>query len=255
MASTSPTSFVRKVRIALTPSFCWLTTRLESGVLISGKNKPGFGSRGAYLWREDYEPELRHLGRFLPTNGVLIDIGANSGIYSMQAAKIAGEGGAVIAVEPSPLMIGTLWRNIEINRFNNVRIRQFCVSDSIGEIRFWMNHNLPNSFSLTRFDEKSRCFSALAVTVDHLVEWEALKRLDYIKIDAEGAEPAILRGAASAISRFRPVIQVEDTLASAACPQDYRLFRLGDSPNLLYVPAEHPGAGWLETNAEEQRLA
>lgn len=56
------------------------------------------------------------LERYLPQDGVLIDIGANIGVFSVAAAKIVGEGGRVVAFEPNPLKRGVLQRNLARHR-------------------------------------------------------------------------------------------------------------------------------------------
>ncbi len=81
--------FFKKVFIALAAKSYLLTSKIADGVIIKGQNKAGYGGRGAFLSGIYYEPELRHLKSFLSEGAVFIDdVGANTGIYSMVAAKI-----------------------------------------------------------------------------------------------------------------------------------------------------------------------
>ena len=102
----------------------------------------------------------------------------------------------------------------------------------------------PNSFSLVKRDAKAGCLSTLTVALDDLFQWEGLTRLDYLKIDAEGAEEQVLAGARRIVTRYRPIIQVEILLrdASLSLP-DYSVFAAAGSPNKIYIPNESANVG------------
>jgi hypothetical protein len=69
------------------------------------------------------------------------------------------------------------------------------------------------------------------------VEWERIEAFDFIKIDAEGAETAIIRGASETIKKFRPIIQLE-TVSNSVLPllSAYKFLRIETSPNVLCIP-------------------
>jgi len=235
--------FCRKVRVALTPPGMTLTATLRSGVRIRGRNKAGWGGRGIYIFREDIEPELTVLPNLLPRDGVFIDVGANVGVYSMSAAGIVGSGGLVIAVEPFPDIYAQLYQNAAINGFGAiVRTRNFCLSDQTGPTTLWMNHGRPHSFSLNR-EGNAAGLSVLSIRLDDLVQWESLQRLDYLKIDAEGAETGILDGGKQTLGKFRPVIQVED-VDRTICRRlgNYAAFNVPKTRNTLLIPEERLGS-------------
>ncbi|MGH7954182.1 MAG: FkbM family methyltransferase, partial [Limisphaerales bacterium] len=210
---------------------------------VYGKNQAGYGGRGIYIFREALEPEFQHLEKFLDPAGVFLDVGANTGIYTVKAAKhFTGSGGIVIALEPFPDVLATLYQNILINGFTNVRLRSFCAGERAQSATFWMNFNRPASFSIVRRDERASCLSTLVLTLDEAFAWEGLDRLDYIKIDVEGAEAQVLSGAKETIKKYRPIIQVE---ANIKDPQvdfpDYSIFQAAvGSANKLYIPNESP---------------
>ena len=93
------------------------------------------------------------------------------------------------------------------------------------------------------------------VKLDDLVEWEKLPRLDYLKIDAESAEPLILQGGEAAIRKFRPVIQVETTLTSVKLPPDYEAWAYPKGYNELLVPREHSIINRLESFGYRSKTA
>ena len=134
---------LRKVRVALTPRSRLLRTRLPDGTLILGRNRAGFGGRGVYIERDTLEPELRLLPLLLPPGGVLIDVGANTGVYSLVGARLTGSDGIVVSLEPFVDVLATLRLSVEANGFHNMRLRNVCAGRETGVAEFWMNHDKP----------------------------------------------------------------------------------------------------------------
>jgi len=170
---------------------------------------------------------------------VFVDVGANTGIFSLKAAKCLGGAGLVIAIEPSVDMLAMLAYNVRANSFTNVRIRNLCIGDRTGEHALWLNKNKTVAFSLVKTAQDASSTSVLAVTLDDLCTWEGLTRLDYLKIDVVGAEDKVLAGASKAISRFQPVIQVP--VPAQRVPvrlPDYSTYQMLDAPkmNLVHIP-------------------
>lgn len=231
---------LRMLRVALTPRNCLLKARLANGTIVCGRNRPGYGGRGVYVFRDALEPEFQQLDNFLDPTGVFVDIGANTGIYTLKAAKhYSKESGTVLAIEPFPDVLATLYSNVELNGFSNVRLRNFCAGGRTGVTTLWMNFKRPHSFSVIKRDGNASGLSTLIVTLDDLFAWEALNRLDYLKIDAEGAEEEILSGAQRTITAYRPIIQMEINITEAAFSlPNYSVFQAPGSPNKVWIPNE-----------------
>lgn len=250
--------FLRKVRVALTPRSALLRTRLENGAVVEGYNRAGYGGRGVYLFKDSLEPELRCLQNFLQPGHVFVDVGANVGVFTVKAAKEVGDKGLVIAIEPFLETALRLSGNVQANGFSNVRVRNFCIGRDTGHARLHLNQGKPNSFSLlARGNGKAESISVLSVSLDDLCRWENLDRLDYLKIDAEGAEAAILEGAQETIRRFRPIVQVEVTICESSLGLNYRRFSAPNSVNHVFIPEENAKAaetakrvGWAEISRE-----
>jgi FkbM family methyltransferase len=245
---------LRKVRVAVTPRNWLLRTRLENGALVAGYNRPGWGGRGIYIYRDALEPELASLGHFLHPGDVFVDIGANVGVFSVKAAKEVGDSGVVVSVEPFIESARQLSRNISMNGYRNCRVRNVCVGQTTGQTTLFLHRNKPNSFSLLQ-DSGADSISVLSVSLNDLCEWERLTRLDYLKIDAEGAEDVILDGGAACIARFRPIIQVEVTKTQSSLPDRYRRFSVPKGVNNVFIPSERIEAikaaralRWSESN-------
>lgn len=189
------TEFIRKVRVALSPRNSLLKAKLANGAVVYGKNRAGFGGRGIYVLRDNIEPEFKHFTSFLTTNSVVIDVGANTGIYSIKAAQHLAGTGTVIAIEPFPDVLAALYKSIQANKFVNVRLRNCCAGAETTSSILWMNSGKPHEFSLLRHDKTAQALSSLVVAIDDLFRWEGLTRFDFLKIDAEGAENQVLQGA------------------------------------------------------------
>jgi FkbM family methyltransferase len=229
----------KKLVITLSPSNRMLRTRLKNGAIVLGKNKSGYGGRGIYISGDDIEPEFKHLARFLTPDSVFIDVGANTGIYSLKAAKHLTGSGEVISVEPNLDMMEVLSASVNANQYRNVRLRNLCASNTLGHADFWCNDGKPNSFSLLRHDKNADRMSVVTVPIDDLVVWEGLTRVDYIKLDVEGAEDRVLQGAARTIAKFRPIVQYEVTIHEVSFEfPDYVGFHAKDSSNYVCIPRE-----------------
>ena len=234
--------YLRLLRVALTPRGWLLKSRLANGAVVCGKNRPGYGGRGIYIYRDALEPEFEHLESYLDPAGIFVDIGANTGIYGLKAARhYRNQGGVVLSVEPFPEVFATLAANVAANGFTNVRLRNFCAGDRLGTTTLWMNFQRPNSFSLLKRDAAAAGLSTLTVPLDDLFAWEELRRLDFLKIDSEGAEQQILSGGRRTILRYRPIILMEINISEAAFPlPNYSVFQAPGSPNKLWIPNESP---------------
>jgi FkbM family methyltransferase len=231
---------MRKLRVALTPQTTLMKTILSNGAIVYGKNRKGFGGRGIYVYRDAIEPEFEYLDKFLDAEGVFIDVGANTGIYTVKAAKHFNNQGTVLAIEPFPDVFATLFHTIQANGFTNVRLRNCCAGERTGSATLWMNRNQPNSFSLVKQEELANGLSTLTIALDELFVWEGLNRLDYLKIDVEGAEQQVIAGAKKVIEKYRPIIQVEVIFKEISVNLfNYSVFRAStDSPNKIYIPNE-----------------
>jgi FkbM family methyltransferase len=236
--------FLRMMRVALTPRRRLLAARLSNGAIVYGRNRAGYGGRGVYVYRDAIEPELERLDALLPRTGVFIDVGASTGIYALKAAKHWGDAGVVVAIEPFAEVSAVLLQSLHANGFTNLRVRSFCLAGRTEMRTLWLNANRPSLFGLRRRDDAARPLPVLAVSLDDLMRWEDLHRLDYLKIDAEEGEREIIGGGIGTIERHRPLIQAEDGagILTGDLP-DYCAFRAPGSPNVVYLPNGDPRLG------------
>jgi FkbM family methyltransferase len=143
---------------------------------------------------------------FMDAGTVFVDVGANIGQYSLMASPLVRH---VFAFEPNPATFALLKRNIERNRLSNVTLSQAAVSCSDGEATiFDLDPTNHGAASMTLTGEGGQKIRTAAL--DSLCDNPQLAgcRL-FLKIDVEGAELDVLRGAKRLISQFRPTILIE----------------------------------------------
>ncbi len=110
------------------------------------------------------------------------------------AAEKVGENGKVIAIEPEPCNYRQLLKNIKLNNFKNVIIRNIALSDHKGTEQLYI-HFLAGKHSLFIKNGTISSIEVQVTTLDQLIEELGLNQIDVIKIDTEGAEMSILKGA------------------------------------------------------------
>ncbi|MFM7327138.1 MAG: FkbM family methyltransferase, partial [Bacteroidota bacterium] len=190
--------------------------------------------------------ELLFLHHYLKPDMVLVDAGANIGLFTVFAARRLNSG-TVIAFEPVPSMARWLEENITINRLNNVIIAPCGLSDAAGVLPIYEIESSHEGLS-TLYPgtlEQSSVTEVPVKRLDDLFSSYGTNRLDFIKIDIEGGELPALRGATECLKKFRPAVMVEinqGTYASAGyTPADvYEFFR-----SLDYRPYEITRTGAL----------
>ncbi len=166
-------------------------------------------SKLAFTFRENYEPELAYLERLISPGSVVVDAGANCGIYTVAASKLVGDHGIVLAFEPAVSTFRILEYNVQLNGLRNVHAFRVALWDREGKAHLY-HHPDPGRDSLGRDVEmKGGVEEISTVTLDKLLDRESIDSVDFIKMDVEGAEEMILRGASSLLHRARPVVVFE----------------------------------------------
>ncbi|MEM8552800.1 MAG: FkbM family methyltransferase [Pseudomonadota bacterium] len=151
---------------------------------------------------------LENLLRQLPRKeGVALDVGANLGITSLAMARACE--GPVYAVEPHRRTFAYLRQTLKANSADRVTAMNLALSDRTGPVQLFADNNLSASHLVhEKTLARTPTESAWATTIDALVA-DPQCPVAFIKIDAEGAEPAILSGAEHTLHRDRPSVFVE----------------------------------------------
>ncbi len=137
--------------------------------------------------------------KFIPCNGdVVVDIGAAFGFYSILASKRVGETGRVVAIEPQPDNFTMLNLNIGLNKLTNVTTLNYAVYSKEEELPLYSSYSI-----LSERSEKNKMdfVKVKGYTLDYLLkDLNGIKKVNWIKIDVEGAELDVLRGAHNTLS-------------------------------------------------------
>lgn len=174
--------------------------RIRSGALRGWKWITGSATHGC--WLGTYEREAQRVFVDVIREGdVVVDIGANVGFFTLLAAKLAGPRGAVYAFEPFPRNLDYLNRHVAANALANVHVLPVALSSQAGTAFFSAGAN-PASGQLSDRGE----VEVRTETLDALVASGRVAPPQFLKIDVEGGEAAVLAGAAAVLERHRPAI-------------------------------------------------
>jgi FkbM family methyltransferase len=191
------------------------------------------------LWAfGSYEQHLGELFSHLVRPGDhCIDVGANVGVHTVRLARLVGRDGDVIAIEPDPDVVWRTQRNITLNGLANVRVICAAASDLAGETRLYRPG--PRDTNRARASLHHHPYLTGVATTVPVVTIDGIcadAPVSLIKVDVEGHEAAVLRGAARTIARHAPSLVFEyapellgDVVQSPFCwlaDRGYAVFRI-----------------------------
>jgi FkbM family methyltransferase len=164
-----------------------------------------------------FEPATQRCYRERVTEGsVAIDIGANIGAHTLPLAQVVGASGRVIAFEPTSFAFEKLLTNISLNHSLHGRITplQAMLVDSPGTAvsdalhASWPVDGSADVHPVLR-GRLMQTVGATALTLDDALKARKIDRADFIKMDVDGNEVKVLKGAHETLSRFKPAILME----------------------------------------------
>ncbi|MCC5642857.1 FkbM family methyltransferase [Nostoc sp. CHAB 5824] len=165
-----------------------------------------------------FEKEMEFWRNSIKPGMTVIDVGANVGVYTFSAALKVGSEGRVLAVEPFSGCIRCLQETCRINQLSWVNVCAGAASDRNGTVKLLLHSanelnqvissDAAENMSSESFEEAT-CF-----TLDSLIEQENIESVDFLKIDAEGHEMAVLAGSQKLLTQFAPIILYENIAGS-----------------------------------------
>lgn len=149
--------------------------------------------------------------RQLQPGDVFLDLGANIGYYTLCGAQRVGREGRVISFEPQPQICARLRDNVARNQLNHVTVHELALGEQDGSFTLYIPPAEVGFGHASLSPQEFQNATAVEVQVRRLDDllFGKLDRLDVIKLDAEGAELSIFRGARKLIEKFQPAIVVE----------------------------------------------
>lgn len=239
--------------LGLAPHIALAETRHGPLFVLKTDNTIG---RSLLTYGEWTEGEIGILRQLLRPRDCIVDIGANVGYHTVAFAKAIAPGGCVVAFEPQPRVFHLLCANTTINGLANVRLFPAACGAEAGSLWFpeldYTREANVGAFSLenARGIEQEMVKSTgqrigqqvPIVTLDETYDLPALRLL---KIDVEGMELDVLRGAEKTIRRFRPALYIENESPERSEPLLRAIFDLDYVAYWhivpLFVPANFRG--------------
>jgi FkbM family methyltransferase len=179
---------------------------------------------------EAFEPAVRReIERHASRRGNVIDIGANIGYYTILASKLIGPAKRVYAFEPQARVLIKLRRNIEASGLPNVTVFPLALSDGAGSVPFHVPQEGAESHGSIHANGRFEVMKIVDVEtqrLDDVLSNLGSPEIGLIKMDAEGAELPILRGATTLLSGPNRPVLVFEACEENCQPFDYCVYDL-----------------------------
>ena len=207
------------------------------------------------LHNEFERMETEFVKRLLRRDMTVVDAGAHHGLYTLLASKRVGWDGRVIAIEPSPRECARLEKHLRLNRCSNTELVACALGEDPGEAELYLVdgiHDWCNSLRPPAIDEPVRTVRVAVRRLDDVLAESGVSKVDFMKLDVEGAELSVLYGAMKLLHReSRPAIlaEVQDSRTEAwgyaakeiiqfLIRMDYRWFAIAAKGALLPIPCD-----------------
>lgn len=209
---------------------------------------------------------MKAWGELVKNSQVILDIGANTGLYSMASASLNSQA-EIYAFEPVPRVFEKLNKNIQLNSGCNIKAYELGISNYTGSASIFdpgTDHLLSVTINEDRSIEGVRTTekSVQVTRLDHWIEKNNLSKIDLIKLDVEYHEPMAIEGMGKYLELFRPSFLIEiltddiaESIAGLIKGLDYEIFDVDESLglkriqnvavsstfNLLFLSKKHSG--------------
>lgn len=142
-------------------------------------------------------------------NGMYVfDIGTNMGETLLNFARL-NPSGKIYGFEPVPFLFENAKKNIDLNVFRNIYLNNLAISDQKGSLFFELPQNRNFGSINMSFESTPGSREVKAITIDEFIELNQIDQVDFIKVDVEGFEYKVLRGAVKSIQKFKPLLFIE----------------------------------------------
>lgn len=179
--------------------------RFNTFLIITSQGKIFVKVRGWSIFQEIFREKIYEKMYNIKKDDVVIDVGANVGIFALKAVRCVGNKGLVITIEPEPNNFELLRKNLK--NYQNVIILQEAVGNYCGEAKLYLSEN-SEEHSIKR-DFGGGYVVVKIETLDSIITRLNLKKVNFVKIDVEGAEIDVLERAKKVLSTYKPVLAIE----------------------------------------------
>lgn len=154
----------------------------------------------------------RTLEKYIKQGDVVIEAGANFGSETLLLSRLAGKNGHIYAFEPNPYIFEQLKINISSNELVNVSSYDYALGESNNMIHFniypkgFCNPGMSSKYMETPITRK---IDVNQKTIDTFVKEQDITKLNFLKMDIQGAEMDVIEGGTETINKFKPIIFTE----------------------------------------------
>ncbi len=168
-------------------------------------------NREDLVFMTNHEEDI--IEHFTPKKGdIVVDIGAHMGRYTIISSKRVGANGKVVAIEADPSNFEMLNSNIKLNQLTNVTPLNYAAYSKETKIKLYLpevesGYTIYNTVMFNRARTEDKFVEVNANTLDHLLQLKGIRQeeVNWIKIDVEGAEFEVLKGASNVLSKSKDI--------------------------------------------------
>jgi FkbM family methyltransferase len=160
-------------------------------------------------WYGEYcNGEVELFSQICKKGDIVVEVGANIGVHTVALSQLIGASGKIYAFEPQRIIFQTLCANLALNSITNAYAYEYALGEQAGEIFIpEVDYTTKNNFGGVTLNHKSLGAKIPLISLDSFLN---LNRLKLLKIDVEGMELEVLKGARNIISKTNPIIYVEN---------------------------------------------
>ncbi len=200
---------------------CWFERPLPGGLVFRANSQDFLPATVSVfgVW----EPVLTEfLRRRLQPGRVFVDVGANLGWFTINAARWLAPSGTVVAIEPVPALFEQLNQQLDLNALENVRAVNEAVSEKAGWVRIDVGPREHTGLSRVVAENGFREGAIRARSLAEMLSDNEISRCRVVKIDVEGSEYGVVKGMHELLAMMPPDVEVivEVGPARASSPED-----------------------------------
>lgn len=192
-----------------------------------------------YVLREQedwFEDEIRFLRAYLHRGMNVLDIGANFGVYALTMAQVVGPNGHVWAFEPASTTAAYLRASVAVNNMTNIDVIEMGVSDGERTATLYLNADAELNTLHAGGTRGGAAETVRLVSLDSYAKAFEYASIDFVKLDAEGEEANVIRGARRFFARHSPLVMFELKHGASVNVGLIRLFDDNGYKTYRYVP-------------------
>jgi len=203
-----------------------------------------------------HEDEI--IDQFCPKPGdTVVDAGAHIGLYTIIAAKRVGPTGRVIAIEPDPENFKILKKNILLNQLSNVEPLECAAYSAKKNLKLFLpelerGRTIFNTIMQDRVRSCNNFLEVEANTLDNILNENKVQRVNYVKIDVEGAELEVLKGALNVLEANKRITLIIEIHGGEIYPQVMEFLKTHDL-QIIYEKSNEKG-DWRHVIAKKLTL-